>query len=150
MLEIRLHFFSEQEKWWKQTNVYWIKPVLTAKKLHVLMDLSVIINMLALKCLALFAKVAKTRWLEFRKILWCLFTILLGPKIQIGIVVITIRTSWKGVLSRYLSTYLFLLHFMIKSYVKRTGKVKMSNSNFYEKQDTKSTNFFCFYSYFDT
>ena len=103
-----MNFFSEQEKWWKQSSVYWIKPVLTAKKLHVLMDLSVIINMLALKCLTLFAKVAKTRWLEFRKILWCLFTILLGPKIQIGIVVITIRTSWKGVLSRYVLMYLLI------------------------------------------
>ena len=101
-----MNFFSEQEKWWKQSSVYWIKPVLTAKKLHVLMDLSVIINMLALKCHALFAKVAKTRWLEFRKILWCLFTILFGPKIQIGIVVITIRTSWKGVLSRYLHIFI--------------------------------------------
>ena len=29
-------------------------------------------------------------------------------------------------------TYIFLLHFMIKSYVNRTGKVKMTNSNFYE------------------
>ena len=39
------------------------------------------------------------------------------------------------------STY-FLLHFMVKSYVKRTGKVKMTNSNFYKKQGTKSTSFF--------
>ena len=64
------HFFSVQVKWWKRTNVFLIKPVLPAKKFQVLMmDLPVIINMLALKCPTSFVKVAKTRWLEFRKIL---------------------------------------------------------------------------------
>ena len=65
-----LHLSSVQEKWWKRTNVFLIKPVLPAKRFQVLMmDLPVIINMLALKCPTLFVKVAKTRWLEFRKIL---------------------------------------------------------------------------------